>query len=226
MIQSVKKRLSFQEENLPSMLNVEVKDDDEDGSPLTTVVKGSRLQAFRSLQDFTLPLEELILSRDERLGEGRYGKVREGFFRGAFCAVKFQRMPGDELEMRNLLAELSLLKSLRHEHLIFFHGATVVASPLPPAFARSACVPPDCLPGIAIVLDLAREGTLEAALGESPRCRHSHSSTEIDTEIETMRTAPWLADSFSHRSMALSYMFTAPPFPLAFLLPTFVPPPL
>jgi serine/threonine protein kinase len=97
-----------------------------------------------------------------------------------------------------LLAELSLLKSLRHPHLVKFHGAAVVASPLPPAFAEPARVPAGCLPGVAIVTNLAREGSLEEALERSRRSFNNRDETAVLSWYLRLRIARELASALSY----------------------------
>jgi hypothetical protein len=52
----------------------------------------TKIRAFSGLHDFTLSLNDLVVS-NEKLGQGAFGTVREGCFRNRLCAIKFLRLP-------------------------------------------------------------------------------------------------------------------------------------
>jgi serine/threonine protein kinase len=136
-------------------------------SPTQTTAQPTRINPFRCKEDFNASLQELMLGR-EKVGQGAFGVVHEAKYGDRWCAVKLQALPDDDIGVGNLLAELSFLKSLQHTHLVEFLGAAIVAmDALPDAFVAAQCIPSECVPGVAIITGLAREGSLADALARS-----------------------------------------------------------
>mmetsp|Transcript_17222 Transcript_17222/g.29764 ORF Transcript_17222/g.29764 Transcript_17222/m.29764 type:complete len:401 (+) Transcript_17222:64-1266(+) len=75
--------------------------------------------------EWEIPFEELVLKN--KLGEGSFGVVYQGSWRGTAVAVKklkFQSM--DEAVMADFKAETAILGKLRHPHVLLYLGACTV----------------------------------------------------------------------------------------------------
>ena len=75
----------------------------------------------------TTKLDYNELKMDQKLGEGGFGIVYKGDFRGNTVAIKLMKMMDDEDAMEEFRKEVSMLDKFRSEYIVHFFGAVFVS---------------------------------------------------------------------------------------------------
>lgn len=151
----------------------------------TESILPSSIRGFTS-QDFQNDLQDkLIICPKCLLGVGAYGAVYEATMKvldrpsPEIVAVKFQALPEEDMLLNNLVAELSLLQGLNHDHLLQFHGSALL---MPPPPQPGTYLPFDSTTTsfcVAMVTEVARNGDVESWIVKAARCQQKGNEEKL-----------------------------------------------